>query len=994
MPKRSSMWSFARLPARWLAGLAMMLCLLSFAPAGAQSPTPTQLPATPTLTPAVTPTPTVAPNVTPAMPEVRQPPIPPESFWDQYGVIAVLVSGIVGGILTLLFNKLLGPVVEEWGLQLKERLKGKAGRFRKRYIPALAEAHRYLKLVGIHGREGIPPPLLKEVYVSLRMGGADEGLEETRTLSIAQALTEHTRLLILGEPGAGKSTLVDWLTLVFANEVSQPALRRIGNLLPVFLPLRNCVTGDRPLHELMADPALLPVDIQPPAGFFPAELDRGRCLVLLDGLDEVIDERQRASAAAKINELVRTYPDNRYVVTCRTAGWKEGLLTGDFARLYVRDLNDADITRFVGGWYRAVRTRQVALRGDLSAEGRQQAMARAEKQAAGEAARLRATLERNQSLYRMARTPLILSLIALVHYRRPLPPQGRVRIYQECLEILLETWDNEDKALEIAGPSLHAKEAILRQIAYYYHSRGLPEVGREELESLISPMLPELDCPTDATETLRQIKERSGILVSRAIDRYVFAHRTLQEYLVARALADAPEKTGELFSHLDDEPWREVILLYSGLTGDATSLVKEILAQPDDAAHNALILAGQCLAEDVRVSPYTRSEAVKRLETAFRETTDPLAFTRLGETLAALGGEDVLALFERVLESDDPPRQRVAIRALGRMGGRAADPAAVALRLRAALRAEIASLRRAAALALADLGLADAETATALQGARQDAVPEVGVAALWALLELGIAEEDMVKVPAGEFLMGSPEGEGRENERPQHTLYLPDYYIARTPVTNARFARFIEDNGYQRQAFWTEAGWRVKEEKGWTWPRYWQDNQWNQPDQPVVGVSWYEALAYARWAGGLLPGEAEWEKAARGTDGRLYPWGNDPPDESRCNSGSKVEGTTPVARYSPRGDSPYGCADMAGNVREWTRSSFQSYPYDPADGREDLESGGVRVLRGGSFLDLVRNIRCAVRDWNLLEGRPFYYGFRLVIAPGFALWREQSERPG
>ena len=397
MPRGYSTWPIVRQATRCLAGLAMMLYLLFPAPVGARSPTP------------------------------------PKSFWDKYDLIVLLVSGIIGGILMLILNKLLGPTVTRSIRRLWEKLKGKTGRFRERYIPALAEAHRYLKLVGIHGGEGIPPPLLKEVYVSLRMGGAGKEQKETRTLSITQALTEHTHLLILGEPGAGKSTLLDWLTLVFANEISQPALRRIGNLLPVFLPLRNCIAGNRPLHELMADPALLPVDIQPPDGFFPAELDRGRCLVLLDGLDEVVDERQRAGAAAKINELVRTYPDNRYVITCRTACWKEGLLTGDFARLHVRDFNDADITRFIGGWYRAVRTRQVALRGDLSPEGRQQAMARAERQATKEAARLQAALERNQSLYRLARTPLILSLIALVHYRRTRLPQGRARLYQQCL---------------------------------------------------------------------------------------------------------------------------------------------------------------------------------------------------------------------------------------------------------------------------------------------------------------------------------------------------------------------------------------------------------------------------------------------------------------------------------------------------------------------------------------------------------------------------------
>jgi formylglycine-generating enzyme required for sulfatase activity len=923
--------------------------------------------------------------------EVRQPPAPPESFWDKYGVIVALVSGIIGGVLTLIFSKLLGPIVEDWGQQLKEKLKGKTRRFRERYIAALAEEHRHLRLVGIHGREGIPPPLLKEVYVSLRMGGADEGLEEARTLSIAEAFAHHTHLLILGEPGVGKSTLVDWLTLVFTDQISQPALRRTGNLLPVFLPLRNCVDDDRPLHELMADPALLPVDVQPPEGFFPAEFDRGRCLVLLDGLDEVVDERQRANAARKINELVRTYPDNRYVVTCRTAGWKEGLLTSDFARLYVRDFDDADIARFVSGWYRAVRIREVALRGDLlSAEGQQRATAKAVQEAREEAADLLAALKQNQSLYRLARNPLILSLIALVHLRRTELPKGRAKLYQECLEILLETWDKKDKRLKFTGPSpsLHAKEAILCDVAYYYHSQGLAEAGRDKLESLIAPLLPELDCPTDAAETLRQIEERSGILVSRAIDRYVFAHRTLQEYLVARVLADAPEKADALLTHLDDEPWREVILLYSGLIGErVTALLEDILAQPNDAAHNLLVLAGECLAEDVRVSPETRSKAIKRLAAAFQDATDSLAFERLGRTLATLGGEDVIALFEQVLESGDLPRQKAAVRALGKMGARTGDPGAVAARLCAVLGADAASLRQAAALALADLGRTDKETVTVLKRARQDVVYEVRAAALWALLELGAAEEDMVKIPAGEFLMGSDPRKNkdtRDREQPQHTLYLPDYYIARTPVTNAQFARFVEADGYRRREFWTEVGWKEKEKEGWTQPRYWTKRKWNRPDWPVVGISWYEAMAYARWLGCTLPSEAEWEKAARGTDGRIYPWGNEF-DKRRCNTGKVFGGTTPVGKYGPQGNSPYGCMDMAGNTWEWTRSVDKSYPYDPGDGREDLEDRATRVLRGGSFYNDARLARSASRSPLAPYGRDWGYGVRVgVVAAPFS----------
>ncbi len=1044
--------SFTRQLVFYLSGLVLILFLLLVVPINGQSPALAISSSTSSVSSITIPIPATTLD-------------PPENLWDQYGLVAVFVS-----ILSLILGGLLRPVVDDWGERLQERLRGDNRRFRDRYVAALAAAHRYLKLVGIHGREGIPPPLLREVYVSLRMGGAGTGLDEARTVSITEAFSVHTCLLILGEPGAGKSTLMDWLTLVFANRISHPTLRRGRDLLPVFLPLRNCVGDQRPLHELMGDPALLPMNIHPPKSFFLSALERGRCLVLLDGLDEVIDERQRASAANKINELVRTYPDNHYVVTCRTAGWKEGLLTGDFARLYVRDFDDADIVRFIGGWYRAVRTRQVALRGDLSTDDRLLEMKQAEEKAEKESARLLEALNRNQSLYRLARNPLILSLIALVHYRRTRLPQGRVKLYQECLEILLETWDNEDKELEIVGPSLGAKEAILREIAYYFHSRGLAEMERRELKSLIAPLLLRLDCPTDAAETLRQIEERSGILVSRGINRYVFAHRTLQEYLVARVLASSPQRARGLMTHLNEEPWREVILLYSGLIGEwATALLEAILSQPDDAAHNLLILAGECLAEDVQVSPETRNKIIERLEAVFRSTTDPLAFVRLGETLAVLGDEDVVALFGRVLERGNLVQQKVAARTLGQLGARTSDPAAIAARLCTTLGVADASLRQTAALALVDLGQTDVETVTALKHARRDDVPkvraaaicallelgklqniasasadvvcalgkvgvhtknprivathlrdilnsrsavlrrasalaladlgqidagivaalerarqdpdyDVRVAALWALLELGAAAEDMVKVPAGEFIMS--EGTSK------HTLYLPDYYITRTPVTNVQFSRFIEAGGYRRQELWTRAGWRRKEERGWEQPHFWTNRRWNRPAQPVVGISWYEALAYARWFDGKLPSEAKWEKAAswdpRTGRKRRYPWGGEF-DKRKCNTvESGVRATTPVGKYSPAGDSAYGCADMAGNVWEWTCSVYERYPYRTDDGREDVTSFGPRVLRGGSFDYHARGARPVSRMRNDPYVRSGVSGVRVVVTAPFS----------
>ncbi|MFZ5919031.1 MAG: SUMF1/EgtB/PvdO family nonheme iron enzyme [Chloroflexota bacterium] len=250
------------------------------------------------------------------------------------------------------------------------------------------------------------------------------------------------------------------------------------------------------------------------------------------------------------------------------------------------------------------------------------------------------------------------------------------------------------------------------------------------------------------------------------------------------------------------------------------------------------------------------------------------------------------------------------------------------------------------------------------------------------VLTLEKAGIELILIPAGEFLMGSPKGEGSGDEHPQHPLDLPDYYLARTPTTNAQFARFIQDGGYRRREFWTEAGWRVKEKQGWTQPRFWGNEKWNGPHLPVVGVSWYEALAFAGWAGGTLPSEAEWEKAASWDPlagrKRRYPW-SDEWDAKRCNTGEEGPGqTTPVGRYSPAGDSFYGLADMAGNVWEWCRSRWVDYPYDPDDGREDVEGSALRVLRGGSWGSDRSYARCAARDGYYPLNSSSGIGFRVA----------------
>jgi formylglycine-generating enzyme required for sulfatase activity len=213
--------------------------------------------------------------------------------------------------------------------------------------------------------------------------------------------------------------------------------------------------------------------------------------------------------------------------------------------------------------------------------------------------------------------------------------------------------------------------------------------------------------------------------------------------------------------------------------------------------------------------------------------------------------------------------------------------------------------------------------------------------------------------------MGLPDSDflAEEHEKPQRMVGLRAFWIDVYPVTNKRFGRFLDDGGYDRKEWWTAEGWAWKCQQRITQPLLWQEAGWNAPEQPAAGVSWYEADAYTRWAGRRLPTDAEWEKAARGTDGRRYPWGDDWPSADRANFALIVGRTTPVGLY-PAGASPYGCHDMAGNVNNWTADwywpAFGAYcvehglPRDPCLDdtllhRLQLAEVSEKVDRGGGF---------------------------------------------
>ena len=202
---------------------------------------------------------------------------------------------------------------------------------------------------------------------------------------------------------------------------------------------------------------------------------------------------------------------------------------------------------------------------------------------------------------------------------------------------------------------------------------------------------------------------------------------------------------------------------------------------------------------------------------------------------------------------------------------------------------------------------------------------------------------DQVAVPAGAFTMGRDDGPA--DERPAHRVTLPDFRIDRLPVTNRRFAGFLNAAGPltargEHRYDSDDADARIHRVNG-----VWQADA-GYAEHPVVEVSWAGARDFCRWSGARLPTEAEWEKAARGADQRRYPWGDAPPDAGRARFAAGWNATLPVTAH-PAGASPHGALDMAGNAWEWVASAYRPYPYRADDGREDPEPGPVRATRGG-----------------------------------------------
>jgi formylglycine-generating enzyme required for sulfatase activity/energy-coupling factor transporter ATP-binding protein EcfA2 len=665
--------------------------------------------------------------------------------------------------------------------------------------------------------------------------------------------------------------------------------------LPLYLTLNDLAKSESPLQADLTQ-VLQEAGFAHSQRFLEQKLERGECVVLLDALDEVVDEVTYRRVVTEINRFAVAYHRNQIVVTCRAAGYR-GLLQG-FLQLEVQEFNEKQVALFTRNWFadRPPEEQQSRVDGLLQCLGR--------------SARMRL----------LASNPLLLSIIALLYERKFTLPQRRVELYEECVQVLLERRECEKGLDTEARFPPQKKRSALQSIAAHFHQKGVRIFTEEALLTALAAVLPSLGySDTHNREFLREIMERSGLLRQESRTSYDFTHLTFQEFFAALAIHNKGD-TESLLSHLDDPWWREVILLFVGLEDNATPFLERL-------RKHDLLLAAAALADARPV----QADAFEKVA---------------GEIIAEL---------KRLMEEDSQRRQEAAdvLAEIARWGAteylveKAHSEGQPSVALTAVLGLAPAAEKEVRDRLFDPLGT----ILRLLNGSLGRVNAEVDGRILSLLETLGFP---MVFVPAGEFLMGSDQV---ADERPPHQVYLDDYWIAKYPVTNAQFERFVRETKYQA------GDWRSEFKPG-------------KENYPVVNVNWDDAVAFCGWAGNHLPTEAQWEKAARGTEARVYPWGNQW-DAGRCNVSGR--GTTPVDRY-PNGVSPYGNYDMVGNVEEWCADWYDAnyYKNSPPRNPKNEVPGTRRVLRGGAWGSTQPNAHSTIRNDTGSGNRKSHIGFRFA----------------
>lgn len=809
------------------------------------------------------------------------------------------------------------------------------------YLQYIHDRHTYLTMKGMGTAENVPMQLkLLDLYVplkarrevpkgetwerNLKLAGRQAAKDDPEALQamrlgepqpLLDILKDKDGVIILGDPGAGKTTFLKFLALKLARGEGQSL--GLDGRLPILLPLAayaNALVEKNIRLDAFIGEYFDNIGCDFPLGSMLSEaLASGKALLLLDGLDEVKDLALRNTVVERVTDFYSAHrrKSNKFVLTSRVVGYRAVRSVADgLIECTLVDFADEEIAEFITHWTSALEKQAL---GDTAV---------ARRDAEQERRELLGAMQNNDGVRRLAANPLLLTILALMKRKNVILPERHVQLYDQYVKTLLSTWNRARSVSGRAtGRDLDEVQTIrvLAPLALWMHeiNSGVGLVKRPDLHRKLEEIYTQRNDPNPeaaSRQFLSDVREHAALLLERGADEYGFIHLTFEEYLAAVALAlkaqgDPAPVVATLSVHIGEQAWREVTLLavsYIGIIQNlprvAWLVVEGLAVVQAGAPAEAAVLAG---------------------EAALDALPDGIA----PESAA------------RVIESLIPAMQ---------------DPAAKP------------DLRRRAGLALGKLG--------------------------WKPDDL----DAFVKIKPGKFIVGSDDE--LDSPRREEEIEYP-YWMAKYPVTNMQFDRFINSDGYENPAWWGKNGWdwrtgkydskakdfvkdiiseRKLEERNC--PYYWDNQSLNAPLMPVVGVTWFEAQAYCNWLNSRpldidlpkgyavrLPTELEWERAARFSDGRDYPWLGDF-DFSRANVSEEFGRGIPMTAVCtyPLGQSQEGIFDLSGNVWEWSADWY--------------EKGQYHSLRGGSFADNRGHASCTTRDWYVPDYFSYVISFRCVIS--------------
>jgi predicted NACHT family NTPase len=438
-----------------------------------------------------------------------------------------------------------------------------------------------------------------------RLAGCDGALEIPLKDAFSQAeLRGRKGLVILGDPGSGKTTHLKRV-LLWCLRKGPETLGLPPDMLPVFLPLRELKDVTDGLDRFIQDQLESP-HLKMRTDFGRRLLDRVNLLFLLDGLDEVADPGEREAVSGWIEDAFTDYPDCRFVVSCRFAGYNPDVRLGaKFLEMHVRPLSEGEAERFIRNWYAIV---EKGLAKDV-----EQADGIAKEKADHLVERLKQPDFRARRVFELTRNPLLLTNICLVHRHRGTLPQGRAKLYEECIDVLLEHW-SEAKKLKAVVKAIHGRMALQPAALWLHQVEGRTRASADELAPFIDPVIREIEWPGgSAKEFLGMVRDRSGLLTGWGPDQFGFMHLGFQEYLAAREIRtrfqQEMNETGrsdmlrELAGHFGESWWQEVALLLLALEDPPLFVpyMREVLRLPAFAEHADLV--EMCLDDAVKPSP-------------------------------------------------------------------------------------------------------------------------------------------------------------------------------------------------------------------------------------------------------------------------------------------------------------------------------------------------------------------------------------------------------